>query len=332
MNSNMKTKSINLLKALILPMAIFLIMLVLSGGRLFKSASIILTFRQSVVPIMIAMAIGFNMMMRMWDFSAGSVVYASAMIGSTLSRATGTGVAGLFVFCVVVAVGMTLLTGSLYRFLKIPAMVLTIGLTIAYEGIPRLLSIKQARIGAKDTILAAAPWCFIILLIMGLIFYVIFNFTPFGHNVMAIGDNQKNARIAGIKIEKAKFTSFVLSGLFLGVASALFMSQKTTLFPAFGFSSAAMIFDAMMGVFIAFFLMRYCNFTFGIAIGTLTMQILMFGLISMGISNTTRAIIQGIFLMIVLAFSSNQGKIDEYRNSRRLRIEADQKYEMSLKK
>lgn len=105
----------------------------------------------------------------------------------------------------------------------------------------------------------------------------------------------------------------------------------TVVWPAPTFGSVNLIFDAMMGVFIAFFLEKYCNFSIGIIIGALSMNILTSGLVALGLDTTTRDITQGLFLLVLLIFSSNQGVIDAIRNKKRLACAADEKYKEMLR-
>lgn len=328
MNCSMKKQKIlNFLKALILPIAVYLLMRLCTGGRFGSAASMMLLLRQSVIPILIALGLGFALMMGMWDFSSGAVVYAAAILSTVLSQRTGMGAIGMLIFAILISVLMTTITGLAYRLLKVPVIVVTCGMAMIYEGLPKLLGVPKAGIGLNEGYLFQAPWCFILLIIMCVAFYVLFYMLPFGHNIMAICGDQKTARNAGINIEKTKFLSFVVSGFFLGVAAALQMSNSFTLFAVTNFGSVATIFSAMMGIFVGMFLMRYCNFLFGIIIGTLTMQMLIFGLVSMGLNSTVRDIVQGVFLLAVLAFSSNQGKIDALRQKRRVIKLANEQYQ-----
>lgn len=330
----MKKKSkiaLNIFKTLILPIAIYLVLTISTGGRFGQSASMMLVLRQSVIPIMIAFAMGFNMTMGMWDLSAGAVVYAAAMLGTSISNSLGMGVPGMMLFCMIISVGLATLTGILYKLMNVPSIVLTVGMVMLYEAVPRLFGLSMVKIPTTETILSQLPWSFIVLAITFAMFYILFNFTVFGHNVRAIGANQKIARSAGIHVEKTKLISFVWSGVFLGITAFLYMSSMTVVRPAAAFVSASLIFDSMMGVFIAFFLERYCNFAIGIVVGSLSMQMLTSGLVSLGLDTTSRDITQGVFLLILLIFSSNQGVFDAIRNKKKIARIADEKYEKTLR-
>ena len=86
MNCSMKKQKIlNFLRALILPIAVYLLMRLCTGGRFGNATSMMLLLRQSVIPILIALGLGFALMMGMWDFSSGAVVYAAAILSTVLS-------------------------------------------------------------------------------------------------------------------------------------------------------------------------------------------------------------------------------------------------------
>jgi hypothetical protein len=74
----------------------------------------------------------------------------------------------------------------------------------------------------------------------------------------------------------------------------------------------------MMGIFIAFFLERYCNLSIGLVVGTVSMTMLNSGLVALGLDTTTRNISSGMFLLILLVISSNQAVVDDLRERRKL--------------
>lgn len=327
MNDKTPKKLINLLKALILPVAVYLIMVILSGRRFGTADTIVLLFRQSIPPILITYAIAFLLMMRMMDLSAGAVVYVSAMLGNQLAVQTGCGPYGLLLFCILITVAMNALTALLYRITKLPIMVLSVGIIMIYEGLPRALGVSNSKISLGDAIWNRSPWCFILLGIMTILFFVLYNLTPMGKNVRAISSDQKVARNSGVNVERTKLLSFIMGGVFLGVAAPIYMSSSIRLLAPASFQSVSLAFDAIMGIFLAFFLMRYCNYTLGIIIGCLTMQMLIFGLLSLGLSSTIKTAVQGLFLLLVLVFSSNQSRVEDYRRRKRLAKEVNQEYE-----
>ena len=91
---------------------------------------LVTVLRTTVVPMLIAMAMSMPMIMGMWDFSSGAVVYAAAILGANVASVTNTGVLGLCVSAMLIAVLLTAFSGVLYNLMKIPSLVLTLGLVM----------------------------------------------------------------------------------------------------------------------------------------------------------------------------------------------------------
>ena len=321
-NSNISKILANTVKSLIMPVAVYLIVTAVTAGRFGNWSIIVTVLRTTVVPMLIAMAMSMPMIMGMWDFSSGAVVYAAAILGANVASVTNTGVLGLCVSAMLIAVLLTAFSGVLYNLMKIPSLVLTLGLVMVYESFPRLIvETGCGLIEQKNGYLAQAPWCFILFLIMYAIYCIVYNFAVFGQNIRAIGANQPIAYSAGVDLSGVKFRSFLLGGVFLGMAAILTMSMNVRLYVASSMNSISLIFDPMMGVYIALFLSKYCRFTTGLLIGTFTMRMLSTGLVSCGLSATARSIVTGFFLLAILCFSSNQGRFEAWTMRKKLREE-----------
>ncbi len=306
----------NTLKTLALPVAVLAVFAVLTEGRSASLRMLYVTLQQSVVPILISMALVGNMTLGMWDFSAGGVILTSAIVGVNLMKLTDTGVAGFVAFTLVVSVLMATLTGFLNNRMKLPTLVLTIGLVLVYETIPRILFPAGAMLRLKYCYLASSPYCFAILAAAFVAFYLLYNRTTYGRNIRALGGSVPIARSAGLDPARIKQVGFVLSGVFLGIGAVLYMSTNGQLLNVTALGSVTSIFGAMMGVFLAFFLSRYCNLAIGLVVGTFTMTALTNGFIAMGLSATLRDIITGFFLLVLLSISANQGRISNWRKER----------------
>lgn len=138
-NSNISKILANTVKSLIMPVAVYLIFTAVTAGRFGNWSIIVTVLRTTVVPMLIAMAMSMPMIMGMWDFSSGAVVYAAAILGANVASVTNTGVLGLCVSAMLIAVLLTAFSGVLYNLMKIPSLVLTLGLVMVYESFPRLI-------------------------------------------------------------------------------------------------------------------------------------------------------------------------------------------------
>lgn len=328
MDSKVKDYALRIVKTLILPVCVYVFfVLITEKGRFGTGAQMVVIARQSVQPILMSWALAFNMSIGMWDFSAGAVVYVASIAGGNLALLTGTGLPGLILFTVLVAVAISTFTGVLYNVMKVPSLVLTVGLVLVYETLTYIInSGNGVLIQNEMTVLSRAPYCFIILGIMFVIIYTVYNYTSFGYDVRALGNGQLIARNAGLSPAKTKLKSFIFGGLFLGMSAVIFVSLKGKVISASNMETVTTIFDAMMGIFIGMFLSKYCNMPIGVAIGTFTMKMLSTGLVAVGLSTTVRDISQGAFLLIILIIANNQGLFEEIRAKKARAKEANAKF------
>ncbi len=138
-----------------------------------------------------------------------------------------------------VLIGMALgaFNGVLIAYLKLPALIVTIGTLNAYRGLSQIF-IGDKSLGSfpewfnsieKVPIFKGENFTFGVTLLLFIIFAVIFYFvlhrTRFGRSVYAIGFNERAAIYSGIKTKHIKFILFVISGFICSIAGMLTMSR-----------------------------------------------------------------------------------------------------------
>lgn len=316
----------NIIFSLIIPAGIFLIFAVMTEGRTATVRVFTTTIRQSIVPMMICFGLMLNMNVGMINFSAGAMITFAGIIGGNLARLTGTGVFGVLLFCILITLALGAVTGVLYRLIRVPSMVLTIGTLMIWEAAPYTVFPNGANLPSSMTILAREPYIYILLAVMFLIFYILLNKTAFGYNLSAVGNNQAIANSVGLDSDKIKFLSFLFGSLFLGVGAVLHLSSMGELRNVTTMSSMNVMMDGFMGVFMAMFLSRYCNISIAVIIGTFSMKMLSNGFIAMGFSSTARDVVQGLLLLALLTISANAGLIETRRADKTFKEEAIREY------
>lgn len=319
MNKNKIARlSVDLLKTAFLPILVYVVFALLTNGRSASSRMMWNTVRQSVVPMLICWGLMMTMSMGMMNFSGGAVMLSAGIIGGNLAKMTGTGMWGLLLFCVVIGVLAGALTGFLYNKLRVPCMVLTIGLMLFFEALPRALYSGGVRMTGDVVQLSMAPNCYIIGAVMLVLFYVAYEVTAFGHNVRAIGANPVIASNVGLDADKIKFKAFLLSGLYFGVAAALYVSASGEVRNVTALGSMQIMMDGFMGMFLAMFMATFCKMGIAVAVSAFTMKMISNGFVALGMDATIRDLTNGLFLLILLATSANAGWLG--------RIKADKKF------
>lgn len=212
---------LGLLKALAIPVAVYALFTVLSGGRMLNTRTLLTILRQAVQPAIICYTLLLGLNIGMMNFAAGSFVVCSAIIGSGISNLLGWGLPGFILFAILTALACSALMGFMYNLLRVPCMVLSLGMMLFYEALPRFIFPGGAVISTADGFLARQPYVFYIMAGTMILFYILYNKTAYGHNTRAIGANQSVALAAGLNLDRIKFTNFMVGGIFLGVASVL---------------------------------------------------------------------------------------------------------------
>lgn len=151
-------KLLGLLKALAIPVMVYLLFGVLSGGRMFNTRTLLTVLRQAIQPAIICYALLLGMKIGMMNFGAGSIVVCAAIMGSGISSTLGLGLPGFILFAVLISLACSAILGLLYNLLRVPCMVLSLGMMLVFEAVPRMFFSGGAIISTEDGFLARQPW------------------------------------------------------------------------------------------------------------------------------------------------------------------------------
>lgn len=236
-----------------------------------------------------------------------------------------------FLFALLIGVAMSAFTGFLYNKFRVPSLVLSLGLAIVYESIPNMVAPNATgMIGILDGFMAQMPYCLIVVGFMAILLHLIYKYTTFGKRIMAIGANISIANSAGINLDKTKLLAFVAGGVFFGLAGAMYMSLNVSVIAVMNFSSVGLIFDSMMGVFIAGLLVKFVPYTLSVVIGVFTIRMLGSALVACGLSSQMRSVSTGFFLLVVLSISANQTLFTDRKMRKQAASLADREYEQII--
>ena len=313
-------------KSLIIPVGMWAIFALLTNGRTASTRMLLTTLRQSVSASIICYGLILAMNVGMMNFSAGGMMLFAGIIGGNLAKSLGLGWPGLVIFCILICVAEGAVEGVLYNLMRVPCIVMSIGMMLVWESLPKLIYPNGVNLVGDITILCKQPYCFYVLGITAVIFFIIYNKTPFGHNLRAVGSNQAIANSVGLDPDRIKMAVFTIGGLFLGIGAFLYISNAGEQRNVSAMGSMTIMMDGFMGMFIAMFIAKYCDMSIAVILGTFTMKMLSNGFVAMGISATVRDIIQGIFLLILLVISANAGLIERTRADRAFREKCETDY------
>lgn len=314
----------NTVRTLALPVGMFIALFILStafgSGEFGSLASLRIVAQQTMMGAAISLAMTCNMKNGRWDFSVGVMTVMSSIIGGAIGSALNIGPFGLLIGCTLVAVIASTFNGLLYILMRIPALVISIGAMLIYESINLVFNKGGgARIADFNMLLfGRPPYVFILGIAAGIVFYILYTHTIFGYNTRALASNQALANNTGIREKRNAMGCYLICGLMVGVAGTINLSLSGSVLADAKFNaSMSLLFEAFPPVFIGFYLSRYTNLTVGVFIGAFSMKLLTAGMLALGIPAALQNVGIGLFLLIFIAFTTNQEKLRESTDIRR---------------
>ena len=265
----------------------------------------LILMQQSLLSAVAACGFYFILSKGLFDFSLGSNIILSALIGCILSLQFG--YIGLILGCIIVGTAIGLINGSLYILFKIPSIITTIGLLILYECIAVILAGGRTHVLPEGLrLLGRAPYNVIIALLAFSLAAFLLKYTRVGIYAKAIGKNEPMAQSIGINISKYKIIAFTLCGLFAGITALLTISYSSSILPVQGLASMARNFQPIMGCFVGLAFKKHINPVISIYIGVLVVAMIMNGIMTLGADSTIQNVIIGLTLLVIVSIMSQK--------------------------
>lgn len=313
MQSKGKSAIGNAIKVFCVPLLVYLFFAICSRGKFGNTNSMVAIAQQTIATTLVSLAMAPNLLCNRFDLSVGAIMTMSSIMGTYFAIKNSIPLPVFVLLVIGTAIVMNSITGIAYLGMKVPAMVTTLGICMIYEMLTNLLNIGWCTaLPEQYTIFGNIPTCFIIFAVMLVVFYLIFSHTEFGYNVRAIANGQQIAKNIGIKPKKNAFLMFVMSGVFVGVASLINVSISGQIAAEQYFSSANILFNCMLGFYVGLALLRYCNLMVGILIGNFIMTMMSAGLLALGLKSSLQNVAAGLVILVIMIVTSNQGRISDY--------------------
>ncbi|MCY0149661.1 ABC transporter permease [Hoeflea sp. G2-23] len=267
--------------------------------------------RQTAVLSIAAMGATFVILMASIDLSVGAVVGLSAVIIAYFMQSLGIAAVptGLVVGAVLGAV-----IGGIHAKLKVPSFIGTLGFMVAGHGLmlhitggrPIMIRDETMR-GIGSGTIAGVPSIVLIAMAAFIIAYVIQHHTVLGRSIVAVGGGEVVAQRSGIKVDRIKIITFMLAGIYSGLAGIVLASRMGAGSPTAG---TGLELDVIAAVVIGGTpLTGGMGGVVGTAIGALIIAILSNGLNLAGVSSYSQMIIKGMVLIAAVIISIDRKKI-----------------------
>ncbi|MCD7746176.1 MAG: hypothetical protein LUI13_12995 [Lachnospiraceae bacterium] len=312
---------------LLFPVLMFLVMLAITastekcyvnGKLIFLSYDLV---RQVIInacmTVCVALAIWLQLKNGRFDFSGGATMILAAIIGGNIGMNAKSAWVALIV-AVVVAVILSCFTALVYIVGRLPIIICTIGMTLLYESLTYLVfnanGIRTFYSNASVSFFGRIPGVFLPTALAVAAFVLFTYFTSAGRKGKILSNNQSAGVNIGIDEKKNIFITYIYSGIILGLAAIIYVSQNSVE-PQSSLATSSIMFSYIVPVFMGTFIgMASCD-VIGIIIAAIGMEILNYGLNCLNLgAGGWQQIIMGVFVLGFYAFSAQIGTIQNILN------------------
>lgn len=295
--------------ALILVWALMAGYYILREPNLFPThATFSAIFGSQQVQVFLAMSVLVTSVAGEIDLSVASVMGITSTAIPVLATQHGVPL----LWACVIGVGIAMLAGLINAFfvviMNVSSFVVTLGMGTLLIGVAQAISHTQV-VSVQSTGLAkisiqpvfGMPVSFYYGILLALLIAYVIAWTPFGRAVVFVGANREVARLAGIRVNRIRFASYVVGSLLAGLAGLILVATVG------GFdSSTSMTFllPALAAVFLGTAVIQPGTFN---AIGTMVaiyfLETGIFGLQLLGYSGWIQNVFYGAGLVVAVALA-----------------------------
>ncbi|MDT0442581.1 MULTISPECIES: ABC transporter permease [unclassified Streptomyces] len=164
-----------------------------------------------------------------FDLSVGAVVTAGVVVAAEI-YAEFPGAHWLVVCGALLLAGAAvgLVNGLVTTGLGVPSFITTLGMMLILEGgvffwtggSPQGYLPDDFRAVGRDDVLGRVPWAVLVCLAVGVAAVLLMR-SRFGRTLVATGDSERTAALAGVRVHRARTVAFVLSGAAAALAAVL---------------------------------------------------------------------------------------------------------------
>ncbi len=220
-----------------------------------------------------------------------------------------TGGVGLGIVAVIVgSLALGFFNGALVAKLRLPAFIVTLSMLFMATGLSGLIIPRGQQIflvGDFFRFVGAARffgfyYSFLFLVGLFALAYVVYNHTRWGAYVIAIGNSEENAKLAGIDVDKVKVGIFMFSALCSGFAGIILSSRMGFVQP--GLDGNGLLLDGIAAIIIGGTLILGGRGTIGGAFwGVLFIGVINNSLNLLNVEDVWHLVFKGLVILVALA-------------------------------
>jgi len=294
-------------------------------------SDLMVILRNTVYSGLIALALSYNLTSGRFDFSIGSILILSTIVGANMAVSWGLGPVPMLLVCMIIGAILGTISGLIYIILRLPPIVVSVGVAMIYEAIGFLVNEgRGVRIVNNPTLLifAQQPYITFLALIVVIVLIVLLDFTKFGFDTNSLRGGQAIAVNIGVNEKTNTLICYLIAGALMAAAGVISLSILGSCTPKLGLGSSSYMMNAFLPMFIGGFLAKYSDRNIGVMIGSFTQACIISGFAILGLSTSLQSILNAMIVLVFLVFTSNSYKIAEFQMMKEKRLKA----QMALEK
>ncbi|BBL80913.1 ribose ABC transporter permease [Rubrobacter xylanophilus] len=251
------------------------------------------------------------------DLSVGAVV----TLGAILVFRLGTGEAGGALPALAIALGVGLLIGAAnglgITLLKIPPLVMTLGMAGVVQGLILVITRGELR-GETPELLTrlvsgslffGIPGVVLVWVALGVLMWLLLWRTPYGRQLFAVGVNRTTARLSGVRVPAVIVATYALSGMLAALGGAILLGYTRQVFLNLGdpYTLPSVAAVVVGGTLLAGGVGSYA----GTMAGALVLTLLTSLLTALDLPESARQIVYGLTLLALLSLYGRQRALRE---------------------
>ena len=289
---------------LILFIILFGTFVALINPQFIQLINILQIFRTTVLIFIIGCGMTFVLIGGELDLSVGSVFGFTGTV-IAFSMVFGLSIPLAIIIGIVTGIIIGTITGQIVVRLKIPSLIVTLGMLYIYRGLiarlthgESLFNFPPALYNIARGSIFGVPYIIIIAIIIAVISHIILNHTNFGYNVRCVGGNKLAAIAGGINVNKIKWLLFVITGVTCAISSVLSISYYRVVSLNLGYGFELFVISAVIIGGTSLYGGR--GNIFGTFLGSLIVMLIQNGMILLRVSAYWQKVVVGAVMIIAV--------------------------------
>ncbi|MBE3559891.1 MAG: ABC transporter permease [Ktedonobacteraceae bacterium] len=249
------------------------------------------------------------------DLSVGAVVTLGAILVYRIADGNNELLLLALVIALAVGAGIGLLNGIGITFLRIPPLVMTLGMTGVVQGL--ILAVTQGNLRGNVTpvmvslvsspLIFGMPGVVFLWILLGLLMWLVLERTAYGKHLFAVGVNRTTARLSGVRVPGLLIATYTLSGLLAALGGFVLLGYTQRVFLNLG---AAYTLPSVAAVVVGGTLLAGGAGSYlGTMAGALVLTLLTSLLTTLQMPEFARQIVYGLTLLLLLSAYGRQRRL-----------------------